>query len=87
MFSYAGAVSISDRNRFDQTIRHPHNRSKDDRQTQLAQIETAIDDLPLDLISPANTEVVDETSLNSMAVNLSLDHLGKYIDTVDEITS
>ena len=90
MFSYAGAVSISrsQSHRLRAILgRISHSGQVDDRLDALAQIETAIDDLPLDLISPANAEGVDETSLNSMAVTtISLDHLGKYIDTVDEIT-
>ncbi len=90
MFSYAGAVSISrsQSHRLRAVLgRIAHSGQVDDRIDALAQIESAINDLPLDIITPTNAEIVDETSLNSMAVTtMSLDHLGKYIDAVDEIT-
>jgi len=90
MFSYAGAVSISrsQSHRLRAVLgRIAHSGQVDDRIDALAQIESAINDLPLDIITPTNAEIFDETSLNSMAVTtMSLDHLGKYIDTVDEIT-
>ena len=89
MFSFAGTLSISrSQSRRLRAVlgRIAHQGQVDDRLDALAQIETAINDLPLDLITPSNGEVIDETSLNSMAVTtISLDHLGKYIDTVDEI--
>jgi len=90
MFSYAGAVSISrsQSHRLRAVLgRIAHSGQVDDRIDALAQIESAINDLPLDIITPTNAEIFDETSLNSMAVTtMSLDHLGKYIDAVDEIT-
>jgi hypothetical protein len=90
MFSYAGAVSIarSQSRRLRAVLeRIAHSSQVDDRLDALAQIETAIDELPLDLITPSSSDIVDDTSLNSMAVTtISLDHLGRYIDTVDEIT-
>ena len=61
MFSYAGAVSISrSQSRRLKAIlgRIAHSGQVDDRLDALAQIETAIDDLPLDLISPANAEAL-----------------------------
>ena len=90
MFSYAGAVSISrsQSHRLRAVLgRIAHSGQVDDRIDALAQIESAINDLPLDIITPTNAEIFDETSLNSMAITtMSLDHLGKYIDAVDEIT-
>ena len=90
MFSYAGAVSISrSQSRRLRAVlgRIAHSGQVDDRLDVLAQIETAIDDLPLDLMTTSDEEVIDETSLDSMAVTtISLDHLGRYINTVDEIT-
>ena len=90
MFSYAGAVSLArfqSRRLKDVLERIAHSGQVDDRLDILTQIETAIDDLPLDLITPSSSEDVDETSLDSMAVTtISLDHLSRYIDTVDEIT-
>ena len=90
MFSYAGAVSLArfQSRRLKEVLeRIAHSGHVDDRLDILTQIETAIDDLPLDLITPSSSEDVDETSLNSMAVTtISLDHLSRYIDTVDEIT-
>ena len=90
MFSYAGAVSISrsQSHRLRAVLGRIADSGKvDDRIDALAQIESAINDLPLDIITPTNAEIFDETSLNSMAVTtMSLDHLGKYIDAVDEIT-
>jgi hypothetical protein len=53
----------------------------------LTELEAALDALPLALKTDLDNTALDETSLRSMAVTtLSLDHLRRYIDTVDEIT-
>ena len=90
MFSYAGAVSLSRLQ--SRRLRLILERialpgQVVDHLDTLAQIETALEELPLDHITPSDSEAVDETSFESMAVTtISLDHLGRYIDTVDEIT-
>lgn len=90
IFIYAGAISLarSQTARLKAVLRriaHPAQVAED--LDTMAQLEKALDDLPLDLMTQADTHSIDETSLESMAVTtISLDHLGRYIDTVDEIT-
>ena len=53
----------------------------------LEELNTALSALPLDLIDTSSSEEVDESAMQSMAVvTLSLDHLTRYIETLDEVS-
>ena len=53
----------------------------------LEELDTALSALPLDLIDTSATEEVDESAMRSMAIaTLSLDHLSRYIETLDEVS-
>lgn len=53
----------------------------------LEELDTALSALPLDLIDTSSSEEVDESAMQPMAVvTLSLDHLTRYIETLDEVS-
>lgn len=53
----------------------------------LEELDTALSALPLDLIDTSAPEELDESAMRSMAVvTLSLDHLARYIETLDEVS-
>lgn len=53
----------------------------------LEALDTALSALPLDLIDTTLAGEIDDTAMRSMAVvTLSLDHLTRYIDTLDEVS-
>lgn len=63
------------------------NRSVDTTGDPVDALDEALSELPLDLIDLSEDAEVDDTALTSMAVmTLSLDHLPRYIETVDEMT-
>ena len=53
----------------------------------LEELDAALSALPLDLIDTSASEDIDESAMRSMAVvTLSLDHLARYIETLDEVS-
>jgi hypothetical protein len=53
----------------------------------LDELDSALSALPLDLIDTSASEELDESAMRSMAVvTLSLDHLARYIETLDEVS-
>ena len=53
----------------------------------LDELDDALSALPLDLIDTSSSEAMDESAMRSMAVvTLSLDHLTRYIETLDELS-
>jgi hypothetical protein len=51
----------------------------------MGQLEKALDALPLDTMMSSEDDSLDESAVQSMAVTtLSLDHIGRYLDTLDE---
>lgn len=51
------------------------------------ELDNALSALPLDLIDTSSSEDMDESAMRSMAVvTLSLDHLSRYIETLDELS-
>lgn len=53
----------------------------------LEELDTALAALPLDLIDTSSPEEIDESAMQSMSVvTLSLDHLTRYIETLDEVS-
>ena len=53
----------------------------------LEELDSALSALPLDLIDTSTPAELDETAMRSMAVvTLSLDHLTRYVETLDEVS-
>ena len=61
--------------------------AKERNRDPLEALDAALSALPLDLIDSSGSGEIDESALRSMSIaTLSLDHLPRYIDTLDELT-